>query len=95
MDEFTSSQNMSLYSGGDGTTVDRAVVINATTTSVGIAAEYQYVVRLFGERDLAWTVIRQNLIHHAEKYYDILQIQLSTGEERSIIFDISQFFGKA
>jgi hypothetical protein len=51
----SASKNQShegLYSGGSGERVEDAVVINATNSLVGIAAEYRYVSSTCGRRNI-------------------------------------------
>jgi hypothetical protein len=84
----------SLYGGGDGSSFEQAVIINTNSTEQGIPAEYEYVGRLFGRMGVDWDVVRQSLVSHDGRQYDVLQIKLSNGEEKYIYFDIIQFFGK-
>jgi len=92
--DISLDQRQSLYSGGDGSTFDNAVVINAEITSIGIPAEYQYISKIYGQWKLAWTLIDQSFFIHEHKYYDVLHIKLSDGVEKYIYFDITQFYGK-
>jgi hypothetical protein len=85
---------LEIYSGGDGSTIETAVVINATSTSQGIPAEYQYVSRMYGLQNEDWTMVQQNLVMLADKRYDLLHIRLSTGEEKTNCFDITRFYGR-
>ena len=83
-----------LYGGGDGSSLDQAVVINTLSSAVGIPADYGYLARVYGQQNVAWSVVRQVLLLHGNVRYDRLHIRLSNGEERSIYFDISQFYGQ-
>jgi hypothetical protein len=94
MDNLTGKQKPSLYSGGDGSTIEKAVVINATNTSIGVPAEYEYVSSEYGQQDVGWTTVHQSLIMHGGKNYDVLLVKLPTGEEMSVCFDITLFFGQ-
>ena len=91
---MASDRNQALYSGGDGSSIDLSVVINTESTAVGIPAEYEYVSKLFGKMDVDWTMIRQSLIAHNGRHYDVLLIKLNNDGEKSICFDITQFYGK-
>jgi hypothetical protein len=83
------------YSGGNGETMEDAVVVNAPNTAIGVAAEYRYVSRRFGQPDIDWTPVLQSL-HKAEdgRRYDVLAIRLKSGEVKELYFDITSFFGK-
>jgi hypothetical protein len=94
MDKMKPINRSSMYSGGNGSSIETAVVINTVSTSIGIAAEYEYVSSLYGQPTENWSMVQQNLIKHAGKNYDVLHIKLSDGEEKSVCFDITQFFGK-
>jgi hypothetical protein len=79
------------FSGGDGLTLDSAVVIiGAPSEAVGARAEYSYLAAHFpGSK-----VNRQALLSQNGKSYDRLDITTADGTEKTIFFDISGFFGK-
>ena len=83
-----------LYLGGDGTSLEKAVKINAPTTSTGIAAEYEYVARIHGRIDEDWELELQALMDRDDKKYDVLYIRLREGRRLAYFFDITGFFGK-
>lgn len=84
-----------LYSGGSGETIEDAVIINATNTSSGVAAEYRYVSRRCGRPDADWTLVSQALQELEDgRHYDILTVRLKSGEVKEFYFDISPFFGR-
>ena len=91
---MTPEQTLPLYSGGDGSTIEKAVVINATSTSIGVLAEYEYVSSIYGQQNADWTMVRQSLTVHVGNNYDVLLIKLNRGEDKSVCFDITHFFGK-
>jgi hypothetical protein len=94
MDKMKPINRSSIYSGGNGSSIETAVVINTVSTSIGIDAEYQHVSSLYGQQNVNWSIVQQNLITHTGKNYDVLHIKLSSGEEKSVCFDVTQFFGK-
>ena len=82
------------YSGGQGTSMEDAVVIYADSSMVGVPAEYEYIAERHGRRGIDWEMESQTLMTHGEKHFDRLHIKLA---DRSIVtyyFDISSFFGK-
>ncbi len=85
-----------LYSSGSGRSIDDAIIINTTNHSVGVRAEYEYVSRHHGRRQVDWTLERQELTDEMEngRRYDILKVRLKSGEVKEIYFDITQFFGR-
>ena len=83
-----------MYSGGDGGSVETAVVVGATDTLTGVKAEYEYVIGRHGRKDADWSVESQAVLEQGGRHYDVLNIKLKTGESTSYYFDITQFFGK-
>jgi hypothetical protein len=81
-------------SGRDGSSAEKAVVVNATSERIGIPAEYAYLERVCGKRDVDYTLNRQTLIHKNGREYDVLEIQLKNGSVRSFWFDITSFYGR-
>jgi hypothetical protein len=83
-----------LYSGGDGKSIETAVVIGARSSMVGVSAEYEYVGARHGKRNVDWKLESQALINQDGKSYDVLKINLNDGESKTYYFDITQFYGK-
>lgn len=83
-----------LYSGGKGMSIEEAVLINTTSSNIGVSAEYQYVSQLHGERGKDWNLEYQDLLNLEGKHYDALHIKTRDGCKLTYYFDISKFFGK-
>jgi len=83
-----------IYSGGPGDSVETAIVINATNTIGGIAAEYVYIGRECGTKDVDWTVKSRMKTSHNNKHFDFFDVALKDGSRRSFWFDITAFFGR-
>ena len=83
------------YKGGDGTNKEKAVIIlGANNEFEGVDAEYIWLEEKFGEQDVNWELIFQELIVEESKQYDILRIKFSSGEIKEYWFDISDFYGR-
>jgi hypothetical protein len=82
------------YSGGNGSTIENAIIINAQSSFIGIAAEYAYISKKHGERRSSWELELQSLIEKDGKHFDALHIKLKNGQNLTYYFDISMFFGK-
>jgi len=82
------------YSGGDGSTIENAIIINAQSSFVGVAAEYDYISKKHGERKSSWELEFQSLIEKDGKHFDALHIKLKNDQNLTYYFDISMFFGK-
>lgn len=91
---FTGSAG-ELFSGGNGSCTESAVVINATSSLAGISAEYQWISNQYGRRDQDWKVVsRSHGSSDDGKYYETFHVELTGGARRTIVFDISSFFGR-
>jgi hypothetical protein len=81
-----------LFGGGTGETIESAIAINTISPLIGVAAEYQYLSNVCGEIGVDWSLKLQNIIEEKNRYYDVLQVELNSGESRSFYFDITQFY---
>jgi hypothetical protein len=79
---------------GDGATKESAVVINATSSIVGIDAEYQWLTSCFGKQDRDWKVEIRMQSDDNGRSYETFVIELSDGSSKTIYFDISSFYGR-
>lgn len=73
--------------GGDGSSREAAIVIHARNEPDGVAAEYAW---LHANMPTA-KMVSQSLL---PSWYDVLEVELPSGEHRRVYFDISSFFGK-
>jgi len=93
--DFFNRKKKSLYSGGDGSSMEKAVIINAKSTMDGVPAEYDYISQKHGVRDEDWILVSQSLKKNSDgKAFDVINIELTEGTSFSYFFDISEFFGK-
>ena len=81
---------LATYSGGDGTTAQEAVVINANTDLAATRAEYAWL----REHVPGSTLSHQSLIREQNRVYDLMEVNLPDGTKRSYFFDITETFGK-
>ena len=84
------------YEEGDGKTVENAIVIkNAENERNGVAAEYAFIAKLYGEKFKDWRPIGQSTIDKDNKKIDLIKIQLIQKNETILYyFDITEFYGK-
>jgi len=75
---------------GEGSSFETAVVIQAESEDTGVAAEYAWLKQHYP----GYRTRRQALASHKEKPYDLITIVTVSGEEKTVYFDISRFFGK-
>jgi len=48
-------------SGGDGSTKEQAIIINAPNERTGVDAEYEYLESIYGEQNITWRLDEQKL----------------------------------
>ncbi len=83
------------FKGVPGDTPETAVVISGAADSMaGIGAEYDWLARKFGRKNVDWRLRRQSVMPQQGKVYDRLEIELKDGSQRIVFFDITGFFGK-
>ena len=82
------------FSNGTGMSIYDAIVIkNASSEAQVISAEEYYLQETYGERDLDWLFISQELGVVDDRYYDRVDMQLAGGMEVSVFFDVTDFYG--
>ena len=82
------------YFGGNGHSIEEAILINKNSEFEGVAAEYEFLELKYGKRDVDWYLKKQILLEENGKHYDKLIIKLKNGQELIYYFDISLFYGK-
>ena len=93
-DQITLSNNV-IIRGGDGSSFEKAKIVIAKNSRDGIASEYEYLGRKYGEMQQDWILIKQSLHHNKDKPFDVLRIKLiKENKEMDVYFEISSFFGK-
>lgn len=83
-----------LYAGGDGASLESAVIINCTRTLQGIDAEHKYIERLYAQRGRDWSIEGQFLTCQDNREFSSFIIKFPNGESRTLCFDVSAFFGR-
>jgi hypothetical protein len=90
-----------LFEGGPGDSMEHAVVIRGIdNTAVGIRAEKQYLTECFGlDANTAapqpgWKLENQSTAQSSGRHFEFLTITLVDGSQRTVWFDITEFFGK-
>ena len=78
------------YSGGDGSTFEKAIIVNGATEETGVHAEYDYIAKHYP----GYSRGQQSLQSHEKRMYDVLEFMTADKQQRTIYFDITGFFGK-
>jgi hypothetical protein len=87
---FSNSTIVSNQVEKNGSSFENAIFIGEKTETKGVAEEYAWL----REHYPGYVSKGQTLSEHKNKPYDIIRIVTQNGEEKSIYFDISNFFGK-
>ncbi len=82
-------------SGGDGSSIENAILIHTDKSMLGVYVEYAYLSEIHGEKNKKWELISQELIEHNGKHYDVMHIKVfDLDREMKYYFDISNFYEK-
>lgn len=85
----------SLYSGGDGSSIENAVIINCDKALEGVQAEYRYLASRLGKREVDWKPGSQVLLGGDDGMdYDAVDVVLADGTKRTFYFNVTNFLGK-
>jgi hypothetical protein len=79
-----------LFSGGDGSTAESAIVVHVNNEVDGIRAEHTWI----HDHIPGGTLQGQELIVGGGRTYDRMQVIAADGTSHKLYFDISQYFGK-
>ncbi|MFC1617588.1 hypothetical protein ACFL2K_05150, partial [Candidatus Margulisiibacteriota bacterium] len=86
-----SSSPKIMFKGGDGSTLEKAVIIlGAKNSFQGVFTETLWIKRYYP----GWKKNRQKLLSHNGKKYDCIEYINEQNEVKVIYFDITDFFGK-
>jgi hypothetical protein len=76
-------------SGGNGASLEQAIIISDCNNSEGVQQEYDIVKNIFGD----YKLICQALIEQEGKYFDKLGLNINE-KQIELYFNITDFFGK-
>ena len=74
----------------DGSSFEKAVVLDEKTESAGINAEYAWIAKHYPD----YKFEGQGLSFKDDRAYDLMNIETGDGRRITIYFDISNFYGK-
>lgn len=90
IDEMPLPEGEFTFAGGDGTSLEQAVIVNAPNEQVGVAAVYGWI----GRRHPKSTAAAQETVIRHGRYFDAIEIVTPRQERLKFYFDVTQFFGK-
>ena len=77
------------FAGGDGSSVDQAVVVLAEAEDEGIDLEHHWIFDHYGR----FRKIRGGLASADGRHFDVITVELGDHSEKTIYFDITGFYG--
>ena len=86
---LTSTATANASNGHDGSSMQKAVIINAEHEMQGVAAEYDWLSKNYS----GYTDLGQSLVMDGNHPYDIIHIKYN-GKKMDVYFDIIKYFGK-
>lgn len=78
------------YPSGDGTELEKAVVISADDEDDGLRLERRWIYEHYGK----FRKKSGGLAAADGRHYDVLTVELADHSEKTIFFDITQFYGR-
>jgi hypothetical protein len=94
-DSTEGEDEVPVFEGGDGRTAEEAITIkNVSSHLAGVRAEKEYISRQLGEQGRDWDLKKQALTERDDgTQVDEMTIQTSSGETKTLYFDVSNFYG--
>jgi len=84
-----------VVTGGPGDSLQTAIVIRKTPRGLSAnGAEHLILQQRYGERDRGWHLKALDLVRHEGRTFDVYQITLADGSERSLYFDITDWLAR-
>ncbi len=75
--------------GGDGSSFEKAILVQGATEATGVPAEYAYLRKHYP----GYVFTKQSLLNQNGRIYDALDFTWD-GKPHRVYFDITEFFGK-
>lgn len=75
--------------GGDGSSFEKAILVQGATDATGVPAEYEYLRKHYP----GYVFAKQSLLNYKDRLYDALDFTWE-GKRCTVYFDITEFFGK-
>jgi hypothetical protein len=76
--------------GGDGSSVEKAVIIKSPDNFIGVRIEYTWIKK----NCPGWQLEKQSSFKAGNKIYDKMEFRTPDGQRKTIFFDITDFYGK-
>jgi hypothetical protein len=89
------NKNVIRYSPHSGRSMKDAIIITGAQTHYdSVAAEYEYLGRIFGEKGEDYCILEQGLLRAGQKHFDVVKVRLSDDSRQTFFFDITESYEK-
>ena len=78
------------FAGGDGSSIENAVIIKAPNELAGVRGEYDWIRKNHPD----WQLKEQSVLNAGGKVYDKMNFRTPDGRRAFLYFDITDFAGK-
>ena len=79
------------FAGGDGSSIEKAIIIKAPSEFVGVRGEYDWIKK----NRPGWQLEEQKTVHTRDnRMYDKMNFRTPDRQRTTLYFDITDFFGK-
>jgi len=78
------------FSGGDGSSIETAVIIKAPNNFLGVRGELDWIKR----NCPGWQFEKQSVLKGGGKVYDKMYFITPDGQPKNLFFDVTDFYGK-
>jgi len=73
---------------------DAIIITGAKTHYDSVAAEYEYLGRIFGKKGEDFSILEQGLLKAGQKHFDVVKVRLHDGTGKTFFFDITESYDK-
>jgi len=80
---------MNAYKGGDGTSLENAIIMTSKSQGVAVRKEYEYIKQYYDNCHEGYTIDCQSFKRVGEKVYDIIEVTKGDNTMREFWFDIT------
>jgi len=78
------------FSGGDGSSIETAVIIKAPNNYLGVRGEFDWIKK----NRPGWKLETQSVLKGGGKVYDKMYFITPDGQRTNLFFDVTDFYGK-
>jgi hypothetical protein len=77
-----------------GETPGTSIIIHTSSHFVGVIAEYAILAKKFGKQDRDWKLDMRAVGGSGDRLWEMMCVKLADGTEKTLYFDITEFFDK-